>query len=146
MDVVLLIGIQASGKSTFFRERFFDTHVRLNLDMLRTRHRERLLFDACLQAKQSLVIDNTNASTAERAAYIGPARAAGFRVVGYYFRSVVAESVPRNAARTGAARIPERGIMGTAARLEQPSLDEGFDELYYVRLEDGFVVEPWRST
>ena len=42
------------------QERFFRTHVRLSLDMLRTRHRERLLFQAYLEAKQSFVIDNTN--------------------------------------------------------------------------------------
>jgi hypothetical protein len=36
MHAILLIGLQASGKSTFFRERFSDTHVRINLDMLRT--------------------------------------------------------------------------------------------------------------
>ena len=34
MEAVIFTGIQASGKSTFFKERFFDTHVRINLDML----------------------------------------------------------------------------------------------------------------
>ena len=43
MDMVIFIGIQATGKSTFFQEQFADTHVRVNLDMLRTRHRERRL-------------------------------------------------------------------------------------------------------
>ena len=43
MEAVILIGIQGSGKSTFYRERFFDTHVRINLDMLKTRQREKLL-------------------------------------------------------------------------------------------------------
>ena len=52
MELVLFMGIQATGKSTFFRERFFDTHLRMNLDMLKTRHRESLLFAACLEAKQ----------------------------------------------------------------------------------------------
>ena len=146
MQAVIFTGIQASGKSSLFRERFFDSHVRINLDMLKTRHREKLLFEACLAAKQPFVVDNTNLSVNERAAYIGPARAAGFTVVGYYFRSVIAESVPRNAAREPTARVPERGIMGAAARLEIPSANEGFDELFYVRLtDDGFVVEPWRS-
>jgi predicted kinase len=43
MEAVILIGIQGSGKSTFCRERFFNTHIRINLDMLKTRHRERYL-------------------------------------------------------------------------------------------------------
>jgi len=37
MEAVIFVGLQAAGKSTFYRERFFDTHVRINLDMLRTR-------------------------------------------------------------------------------------------------------------
>ena len=145
MQLVVFTGIQAVGKTTFFRDRFFDTHVRINLDMLRTRHRERLLFEACLVAKQSVVVDNTNVSRTDRANYIVPARAAGFCIVGYYFRSVLAESMTRNAAREGAARVPERGLLGAAGRLEKPELSEGFDALHYVRIEDGFVVEPWRT-
>src|SRR5215468_2175144 len=77
MEAVILIGIQGTGKSTFCRERFFSTHIRLNLDMLRTRHRENLLFKACLDAKQPVVIDNTNVGAVERAGYIADARAAG---------------------------------------------------------------------
>ena len=41
VEAVIFVGLQGSGKSTFYRERFFDTHVRLSLDMLKTRHRER---------------------------------------------------------------------------------------------------------
>lgn len=145
MEAVIFTGIQASGKSSFFRERFFDTHVRVNLDMLKTRHREKLLFEACLAAKQPLVVDNTNLSRADRAAYIEPARAAGFRVIGYYFRSVIAESLPRNAGREPTKRVPEKGVLNAANRLEIPQPDEGFDQLFYVRLDEGFVVEPWRS-
>lgn len=145
MELVIFVGLQASGKSTFFRERFFNTHVRINLDMLRTRHREKLLFEACVAAKQPCVIDNTNPAVAERAPYIAAARAAGFRVVGYYFRSRLQECQARNQARLGAEIIPLGGLRGTAARLEQPTLAEGFDELHYVYIgDDGrFVVEEW---
>ena len=145
MQLVLFTGIQAAGKSTFFRERFFDTHVRINLDMLRTRNRERILFEACLSAKQPLVVDNTNLTRAARAAFIEPARCAGFAVVGYYFRSVVAESLVRNAERGPQQRVPDAGVRGAAGQLEIPDPAEGFDALYYVRVDDGFVVEPWAA-
>lgn len=145
MQLVVLVGLQGSGKSSFCRERLYGSHVRLGLDLLKTRHREALLFDACLRAKQPVVLDNTNPTRADRERYISPARAAGFEIVGYYFRSVVAECMPRNDAREGAARIPARGVLGTAARLERPALDEGFDLLYYVRLADqGFEVSEWQ--
>ncbi|HXP68284.1 MAG TPA: ATP-binding protein, partial [Candidatus Dormibacteraeota bacterium] len=83
MEAVILVGVQGAGKSTFYRERFFDTHVRINLDMLRTRKREEQLLAACLDAGQSFVVDNTNPQASDRAKYIGSARAKGFRVVAY---------------------------------------------------------------
>lgn len=145
MEAVVFIGIQATGKSSFYLARFWRTHVRLNMDMLRTRHREALLLRACLEGKQPFVVDNTNPSASERARYITLARSAGFRVAGYYFRSSVAEALKRNALRGDGERIPERGIFGTHKRLQLPARSEGFDELYYVTLsaEGKFEVEEW---
>lgn len=142
MEAVVFVGIQAAGKSTFYRERFFDTHIRINLDMLRTRHRERLLVQACIAAKQPFVVDNTNVRIAERARYIAPARAAGFRVVGYIFHSHPGEALQRNQQRTGTRVVPEKGIRGTYKRLEIPTFQEGFDALYdvYINQTSEFVV------
>ena len=145
-EAVLLIGVQASGKSVFARERLFDSHVRINLDMLRTRNREALLLEACLAAGQSFVIDNTNPSRQERARYIEPARAKGFTVVGYYFQSEIAAALRRNAERQETARVPDAGVRGTHARLELPDPGEGFDRLFYVLMTpEGFRVEEWRD-
>jgi hypothetical protein len=94
VEIVLFMGLQASGKSTFWRERFSDTHVRINLDMLRTRHRERRLFQTCLEIGQPVVVDNTNAAVADRKPYIALARTHDFRVVGYYFRSSSCDRQP----------------------------------------------------
>jgi predicted kinase len=145
MEAVIFVGIQAVGKSTFYRERFEDTHIRLNLDMLKTRRRERILLEACLAAKQPFVVDNTNVTCVDRTRYIAPARAAGFRVVGYYFRSSMRDAVERNSLRPGRKAVPEKGIAGTRRRLELPSLAEGFDQLYYVSIGEagGFAVEEW---
>ena len=134
MEAVIFTGIQASGKSTFYKERFFDTHVRINLDMLRTRHREAILLRACFEARQRFVVDNTNPTRADRARYIAQARAAGFRVVSYYFETDVPGALQRNARRVGKSRVPIVGIHGTRRRLEPPSADEGFDEMYVVRI------------
>jgi len=147
MEAVIFIGLQASGKSTFYVRRFFGTHVRINMDMLKTKHRERLLLDACLAGKQSFVIDKVNAAAPDRATYIQAAKAAGFQVVGYYLQSKLGDCLARNAARPEAERVPGMAIMGTYKRLQLPSLDEGFDRLHYVRTtSDGdFVVEEWRD-
>ncbi len=147
METILFIGIQATGKSRFFRERFFDSHVRINLDMLNTRHREEILLRACIEGKTPFVVDNTNVTRVERQRYIQAARAAGFTVRGYFFQSRVDDALRHNALRTGAARIPDLGLRGTSGRLELPSREEGFDELFFVRHDDsaGFVVDDWRA-
>ena len=145
MEAAIFVGIQASGKSSFYRKQFFDTHLRINLDMLKTRHRKRILLRACIEAKQPFVVDNTNPTIEERARYIEIARSGGFRVVGYYFRSPLKEALTRNARRTGKARIPDKGILGTHKRLRVPRLEEGFDELYCVRMDGTgcFLVKEW---
>ena len=85
MECVIFIGIQASGKSTFYKEKFYDTHVRINLDMLKTRHREHIFVDASINAKQPFVIDNTNPTKRDRQKYMDAARSQQFKVTGYYF-------------------------------------------------------------
>ena len=147
MEAVVFIGLQACGKSSFYREKFIDTHIRLNLDMLKTRHREKLLFEACLTAKQPCVIDNTNPTKLERQRYILPAKNNLFTVTGYYFQSDVEECKRRNDLRKGKSRIPLVGILATAKKLELPSYDEVFDSLYYVTLTQKtiFVVEKWQD-
>ncbi len=144
MQAVIFIGIQATGKSSFYRETFIKTHIRISLDMLRTRYREQLLINACLEAKQPFVIDNTNPSISDRRGYIERAKSARFEVIGCYFRSNISESVARNANRIGNESIPLKGIAGTYKRLEIPSLAEGFDQLNYVSIENGkFIVKDW---
>ncbi|HEV8428680.1 MAG TPA: AAA family ATPase [Pyrinomonadaceae bacterium] len=147
MEAVIFIGIQGTGKSSFYQERFFQTHIRISSDMLKTKHRLRLLFNACLDAKQSFVLDNTNVTKELRADFIAQSRAAGFRVVGYYFRSDIASALTRNSQRVNSARIPDVGVLGTYKKLEIPQPSEGFDALYYVRIEpEGkFQVEEWSN-
>jgi len=147
VELIIFIGLQGAGKSTFYRQRFADTHLRLNLDMLKTRHRENILFTACLETRQPVVVDNTNPTPADRARYIGPAQAHGFRIVGYYFQSRLADCQRRNEQRPPAQVIPPPGLRGTLARLVRPRREEGFDALYYARIADSgkFVVEDWQD-
>ncbi|WP_310481553.1 AAA family ATPase [Chamaesiphon sp. VAR_48_metabat_403] len=145
MQAAILMGIQACGKSTFYHHKFGLTHVRINLDMLKTRHRELRLFETCLEIQQSLVIDNTNPTRLDRQRYIEPAKQHKFQIIGYYFESRIRDAIERDRLRPAAQQIPEKGIAGTAKRLELPTYSEGFDELYYVKLlpEMKFSVEKW---
>ena len=145
MQLILFIGIQATGKSSFYRARFSETHLRLNLDMLKTRHRMEILFGACLKSKTPVVIDNTNLTSGERQPYVTAARAAHYQVTGYYFASNVNLALQRNSFRDGKTRLPDAAILGSKKKLLPPSLDEGFDELYFVQLQEDFtfITSPW---
>ncbi len=147
MEAVIFVGLQGAGKSTFYKERFFATHLRINLDMLNTRHREKRLLLACVETSQPFVVDNTNPTRAEREVYIKAAKDAGFRVVCYYFQSRVEDCKRRNDQRPLVQQVPLRGILGTAGRMEFPTRAEGFDDLFYVRIDEagGFVIEGWKD-
>jgi predicted kinase len=147
VEAVIFVGLQGAGKTTFYKEQFFATHVRINMDMLKTRHRERRLVQVCIETGQPFVVDNTNPTRGDRAAFIGVAKEVGFRMVGYYFQSRVDDCRRRNEQRPVNQQIPLRGILGTAGRMELPARDEGFNDLYYVRIDDdgGFVVEEWKD-
>ena len=147
MQVIIFIGIQGSGKSTFYKQKFIDSHIRINLDMLKTRHREKLIFQACLEAKQRLIIDNTNPTPEDRSRYIIPAKAKGFEILTYYFPPNLEECKQRNSQRFGKQRIPLPGILATYKKLTLPSWDEGFDAIYSVQNcgEYTFVVDEWEK-
>jgi predicted kinase len=147
MQAVLFVGIQATGKTTFYTQRFLKTHVRISLDLLRTRHREAAFLQTCLQTQQPFVVDNTNPTAIDRQRYIVPAKAAGYSVIGYYLASGIRAAIERNSRRPEAEQVPVKGILSAYGRLEVPALAEGFDELYYVRpLDNGqFAVEEWQD-
>ena len=140
MEAIVFCGVQASGKTTFYAERLLQTHVRISLDLLRTRHREARFLAACLETQMRFVVDNTNPTREERARYVRPALDARYTVVAYVFETDVPEALARNAAREPRERVPARGLLGTRKRLEPPGLDEGFAAVHRVVLgPDGFT-------
>ena len=114
MEAVIFCGIQASGKSSFYKEHFFRTHMRLSLDMLTTRNKEDKFLDVCLQTQQRFVVDNTNPTAAERTRYIALAHSYKYKVICYYFQSSLTDAVRRNSARKGKELISEIGIRSTS--------------------------------
>lgn len=141
---IIFIGLQASGKTTYYRQHFQEDYVHINLDTLHTRNKETKLMEDCLRQGKSFVVDNTNPTAVDRKKYIEAARAQGYVIEGYFFRSIVQACVERNSQRTGKACVPNRAIAFTSNRLEMPFYEEGFDKLYFVHIQDGeFVTEPW---
>lgn len=146
MEAIIFIGIQGVGKSTFYRDYFFNTHIRINMDMLKTRHREQILLQACLEGKQPFVIDNTNPTVEDRQRYIIPAKNHKFQAIAYYFPADLEQCKQRNNQRPPKQIVPLVGLLGTYKKLVIPNWSEGFDAIYTVKsqLNYSFIVEEWQ--
>jgi predicted kinase len=146
MEAVILCGVQGAGKTTLYRDRFLETHVRVSMDLLRTRAREAAFLKTCLETRMPFVVDNTNPTVAERARYVQPARAAGFRLVAYLVEVDHAVAAGRNAARE--RTVPAAGLRDVARRLIRPTPEEGFDEVLHATAAPGggWRIEPLLTT
>jgi len=138
-ELVLLVGLPASGKSTYYYAHFAGTHVHVSKDLMpnaRTRDtRQRALIEEALSAGKSVVVDNTNPSPQIRAPLIALGRRHGARVIAVYFPTEVRTAIVRNRGREGGARVPNVAIFTTQKKLVPPAMDEGFDEVITVTRE-----------
>jgi predicted kinase len=146
MEAVVLCGVQGSGKTTLYRDRWLETHVRVSMDLLRTRAREAAFLKACLDTRMRFVADNTNPTVAERARFVKPAREAGYRVLGYLVEVDFVIADARNAARSRV--VPAAGLRDVARRFVRPTLEEGFDELWHATAAPGggWRIDPLLTT
>ncbi len=140
MELVIFMGLQAAGKSTFFRAHFAATHVLVSKDLLlNNKHRSRRqsqLIEEALQAGSSVVVDNTNPTLEDRAELIQLGRLYNAEIVGYYFLPEVSQSLTRNRQRTGKEKVPDIAIFATMKRFVHPTYKEGFDTLFCVVAND----------
>ena len=139
--LVILVGPPGAGKTTFYRARFAATHVHVGKDPMRNvrgrRARELALVDEALAAGRSVVVDDVNATVADRAALGAAGRRRGAAVVAHVLAADAAESLRRNRSRTGRARVPDVAVHVAARRFQPPTAAEGFDRLEAVRAEAG---------
>jgi len=146
MEGIVFMGLQGSGKSTFYKTYFFNTHVRLSMDMLNTRRKEAILLKTLLGLQQRLVIDNTNPTREERVKYIHQFKENKYKTIGYYFQSNLESCLERNELRIGKEKIPKVGLYSTLKKLQQPKFSEGFDELYFVEIKNGeFKIREYKD-
>jgi predicted kinase len=134
-QAVIFTGLQGSGKTTYFKEHFAETHEHVSRDILRTAESEAALVKECIRLGRSFVVDNTNTTRSVRAPLIKLAKAAGFEVHSYFFDIPVRTAIGRNNHRKDKRPIPVPAILRMAKHLEPPSLDEGFDEVRTIRVK-----------
>jgi predicted kinase len=140
LECIILIGLPAAGKTTFYMDRFAKTHTHISKDLWPNatgrEARQQKLIDETLSANQSVVVDNTNPTVAERAKIMEIARSHGARIIGYFFEVTTRAAVARNANRTGKNKVPNVAIFTTAKRLQPPQKEERFDEMFRIQIAE----------
>ncbi|MEG4343891.1 AAA family ATPase [Microcoleus sp. A003_D6] len=145
MELVILMGLQASGKSTFFRDYLAATHVLVSKDLMRNNknksRRQIQLIENALKAGHSVAVDNTNPEVLDRRPLIDIGRTYNAQIIGYYLESTVSDCLARNQKRSGKSQVPDIAIYATLKKMVVPSYGEGFDRLFFARLSDNFTFE-----
>ncbi|MGV4983208.1 AAA family ATPase [Streptomyces sp. NPDC001709] len=147
VDVAVLVGLQASGKSTFYEQCLSDRYALVSKDLFprgarNKQQRQMRLVAEHLAAGRPVTVDNTNPSPQEWSPLVAVAHAHGATVTAYWFPPDAAGSLRRNAIREGRERVPDVGVLATMKRLREPSTADGFDEVREVRFDGrgGFEV------
>ncbi|MFF8842068.1 AAA family ATPase [Streptomyces sp. NPDC015127] len=143
----MLVGLQAAGKSTFYRRCLAGRYALVSKDLFprgarNKQQRQMRLVAEALAEGRPVAVDNTNPSVDEWQPLIAQAHAHGATVTAYWFPPDVEGSLRRNAAREGRERVPDVGVHATLRRLRRPSVTDGFDAVHEVRIDDagGFEV------
>lgn len=146
-ELVIFVGLPASGKSTFYREKFAKTHQHVSKDLIpnakNRNEKQQQFIEQALKQDKSVVVDNTNPRISDRTPLIALGRRFSAKVIAYYFDCPIRDCVERNRKREGKARVPDVAIYVASKRIEKPQHSEGFDQIYFVQPSspDGFVVK-----
>ncbi len=128
-----MVGLQGAGKSTWVRRNLAGSHTVVSKDhwprARRREARQQRVVAELLAAGRSVVVDNTNPSPEERAPLVAAARSAVVPVRAVWVATPPEVAEQRNAARVGAARVPDVGVLATRRRFRPPTLAEGFDRV-----------------
>ena len=147
MELIIFIGLQASGKSTFYRSRYAGNYEHISKDLLKRSknknkdQRQSELIERAFMEHRSVVVDNTNITVQDRLPLIELGCRYHATITGYYFQPDVLSSRTRNLEREGKEQVPDKAIFIMAYKLEPPTYAEGFDTLYYLHISQSSTIE-----
>ena len=141
--ILVLVGLPASGKSTWARENEVPaissdamrelladdvTNQAIHRDVFK--HVRAVLRTRLAIGRPKTAVDATNLTFKERRPYIEIARRAGARIEAVYFDIPIEECLKRNRGR--ARVVPDEAIRAMAGKMQLPSIVEGFDAVHIV--------------
>ena len=143
LDIVLLCGSPASGKSTFYWSSLKSLgYERVNQDILKTRDKCVKVAKALLSEGKSIAVDNTNADPATRAVWISLAQDSKVPIRCVYVTAPAKLCEHNDTVRALANSntlnpekreiLPHSAFAGFAARFKEPKVKEGFEDIVRV--------------
>lgn len=145
MEMIIVVGLPASGKSTLFK-RFFESmdYTRVNRDSLGTMAKCISLVRSSLSSGKSVYIDNTSPTCESRVPFVAIAKEHGIHVRCFQF--IGEEELCRhlNVFRSITQNIeplPAVAFNSFKANYRVPELDEGFESILQVPFTAQFESE-----
>lgn len=129
--IYMMIGLPASGKSTYRKEHFSELPF-VSKDVCGTAAKEKKQLEALLDKEEKVIVDDTNYNLKNRQEIFAIARRYNAQVVGIYFEVDKATSLARNKVRPN--HVPEVAIHTMAKNFQEPTEEEGFKELIRVKV------------
>ena len=130
--MVIFMGPHRSGKTYYFNWHFAGKFIHIQSDAHQTGSEEQMHVGECLENGVDFVIEITNSTKAGRSLYIQNAKAAGYRIMGYLFKTQISDHYEQYDWNGNSKQRYSEIVPADFSQLELPDYSEGFDELYYV--------------
>ena len=136
-NLVIMVGPQASGKSSLSRSPMYSDYEYLNNDTIKNKKKLQSLFQSAIQKGSNIIVDNTNPEKETRKYYIEIARAKGYKIYCYFFDFPKILSFHLNQMRTQMSHnkikpVPDIPIHTYYKKLQKPTTSEGFDDIIVI--------------
>lgn len=132
-ELIIFVGYQASGKSTYYKQKLSHLPVVSKDLMTGNKNKKQILqLEQLLSAGKDVVLDNTNLSLEERTSPIQIAKKYGAKVTCVWFTTPFEQCLERNSQRQGKAKVPPVAMYTGRKRFNQPVKAEGFDDIIQV--------------
>lgn len=130
-----MIGLPACGKSTYAKTHY-PMHILVSLDQIANKSRKLELefVEENLRKRNSVIVDDTNATKKIRAVYVKLAKKYESKLIAVHINYPLPFAIYRNELRD--KPVSRAAIFKINKILESPSYEEGFDEIITKKLND----------